>query len=127
MKRVPRRNAPLDDLSEEEQIDLVIILGTFASSCKKKLSDPDSLSLETILISCLQLYDMNLLYVQKKKDVYKVLTTEIPVSIIQHLVDNDTQHEEAFLSSRAVYLARRFVELTKTEVLPTKSVRKRKN
>lgn len=130
MKKANKPNTPLEELSEEQQVDLVIVLGAFASKCKTQLTSTEDMSLQTILISCLKLYDMNFLHVTQKKNKYSIKTTEIPVSIIQHLVDNSSDKDEAqFLSSRAVYLANRFIELleTKKDILPqTKKKSRRK-
>lgn len=128
-----RLNPPLDTLTEDQQIDLVIVLGAFASSCLGKIEGPKTLSLDSVLVSCLQLYDMNLLFVQKKKGYYRVVTTELPLPIIQHLVDTTPEAEgDAFLLSNAVQLAHRFVTLAETDQITfppprsTRSKRKKK-
>lgn len=123
MKKPSKANVPLEDLSEEEQIDLVIVLGAFAHTCKSKLKASGDMSLQTILVSCLKLYDMNFLHVHKRKGKYSIKTTEIPVTIIQHLVDTGTDKEEQeFLASRAVHLAHKFIELVEAnkDLLPKK-------
>lgn len=114
MKKGSKTNIPLEDLSRDEQIDLVVVLGSFASRCKDKLQNSEDLSLKTILLSCLKLYDMNLLHAYKKKNKYTIKTTEIPISIVQHLVDTNLESEKEFLASRAALLANKFVELVES-------------
>lgn len=110
MKKPTKPNTPLEDLSEEEQVDLVIVLGIFANMCKVQLDEEEQMPLHTILLSCLKLYDMNFLHIKKTGEQYIVRTTEIPISIVQHLVDSDSKRE--LVPAKVTYLVDKFVELT---------------
>lgn len=114
-------NKPLEELTEDELIDLIIILGSFANLCYIKAKNV--LPYDKVLLYCLKWHDMNFLKITTKKNgEYVVKNTEIPVDIIQHLV----KQEKTFLPKNVMILVNKFVNLAEKEDLFKRKENKKK-
>jgi hypothetical protein len=105
-------NIPLDQLTDDQLIDLVVVLGAFTHLCISKQKKKDQIPFGMYLLYCLKLFDMNLLHVKRsKKEHYSVKTTKIPSSIVQHLVKIDKN----FLPPKIIKLVLKFVKFIEIE------------
>jgi hypothetical protein len=105
-------NIPIDQLTDDQLIDLIVVLGAFSHLCTSKQKKKNKVSFGIFLLYCLKLFDMNLLHIKRsKKDNYSVKTTKIPPSIIQHMLSID----DKFLPKKVIKLVTQFVKFVKVQ------------
>lgn len=129
-----RKNTPVDQLTDTQLVDTIVGLGIFANVLRTNDQACKKFTLKRLLICCLKLYDMNLLHLSKKNDQYFVQSTQLPLSIVNHLVATDS--DKSFLSDKVVSVVDRFISVAKAEKLfeqlpaseiPKKPTKKPKN
>lgn len=109
--KATNRNIPLEELPDSDLIDLVLTFGLFANICKQQDVKCKKFSLKRLLQCSLKLYDMNLIHLCKVKGIYTIQTSQLPATIVQHLISTETG--KSFLPHKILFLVDEFLKVEK--------------
>lgn len=115
MANSDHRNIPLDQLGDEALIDLVANFGIFSYHIQSADASCAKFPLQQVLLCSLKLYDMNLLRIVKRGKKCYVNCSDLPSSVVTHLIESDS--DQTFLPAKVRTLVDKFVETVEEDNL----------